>query len=202
MALYLVPVDQGRPIVLDKAVVFVGRHPECDVVLKHSRKVSRKHCCIAQVDSRIVVRDLGSMNGIRLNGERVTHEATVRLGDQLTIGDVEYTLQTHDALGRKRSPQPPNGRQPTPTPPAPPVPPRSVRPERGERPADRTERPPRDRRMIEPPVVLSQDMPVPIPEEDSDFRVEESRFRSDPDPRHGSEDDDDVLILSDSDELQ
>ena len=40
-----------------------------------------------------------------------------------------------------------------------------------------------------------------LPPAFSDFRVEESRFRSDPDPRQGSEDDD-VLILSDSDELQ
>ena len=193
MALYLVPVDQGRPIVLDKAVVFIGRHPECDVVLKHSRKVSRKHCCIAQVDSRIVVRDLGSMNGVRLNGERVTHEATVRLGDQVTIGDVGYVLQTHDALGRPQASQPPNGRQAGFTPPAS-APPRSMSPRR---PDERTERPRRDQ-AEPPPVVLSQDVPVPIPEEDADFRVEESRYRSDPDPRSGS---DDIVILSDSDEI-
>ena len=90
MAVYLIPVDKGRPIVLDKAVVFIGRHPECDVILKSSRKVSRKHCCLAQVESRIVIRDLGSMNGIRLNGERVKKEATVKLGDEITIGDVSY----------------------------------------------------------------------------------------------------------------
>jgi FHA domain len=192
MALYLVPVDQGRPIVLDKAVVFIGRHPECDVVLKHSRKVSRKHCCIAQVDSRIVVRDLGSMNGVRLNGERVTHEATVRLGDQVTIGDVGYVLQTQDALGRPRTSQPPNGRRAESPPPS--VPPRSMSPQR---PAERTERSRRDR-PSPPPVILSQDMPVPIPEEDADFNVEESRYRSDPDPRSGS---DDIVILSDSDEM-
>ncbi|HUG92127.1 MAG TPA: FHA domain-containing protein [Planctomycetaceae bacterium] len=198
MALYLVPVDQGRPIVLDKAVVFIGRHPECDVVLKSSRKVSRKHCCIAQVDSRIVVRDLGSMNGIRLNGERVQHEATVRLGDQVTIGDMDYVLQTHEALAGPRAPrppQPPNGRQtesaqgPSAPPARPPSPPR--------RPEDRTNRPRRDRPVINPPLALSQDMPVPIPDEDADFRIEESRYRSDPDPRG---DDEDVVLLSDSDE--
>ena len=194
MALYLVPVDQGRPIVLDKAVVFIGRHPECDVVLKHSRKVSRKHCCIAQVDARVVVRDLGSMNGIRLNGERVQHEATVRLGDEVTIGDVAYLLQTHDAVGRPRSPQPPNGRaaaaeRPSARTPAPP-----------RVPAERSDPPRRDRPIIKRPLVLSQDMPVPIPEEDRDFGIEESRFR-DPDPRRRSDSEDDVVILSDSDEL-
>lgn len=94
MAIYLVPIDNGRPIVLDKAVVFVGRHPECDVILKDSRKVSRKHCCLAQVDDRIVVRDLGSMNGIRVNGRQVRKETTLRLNDELSIGDVTYRIKS------------------------------------------------------------------------------------------------------------
>ena len=94
MAIYLVPIDNGRPIVLDKAVVFVGRHPECDVILKDSRKVSRKHCCLAQVDDRIVVRDLGSMNGIRVNGRQVRKETTIQLNDELSIGDVTYRIKS------------------------------------------------------------------------------------------------------------
>lgn len=98
MAVYLIPVEKGRPIVLDKAVVFIGRHPECDVILKSSRKVSRKHCCLAQVESRIVIRDLGSMNGIRLNGQRVKKEATVKLGDEITIGDVNYILKSRGRM--------------------------------------------------------------------------------------------------------
>lgn len=106
MAVYLIPVDKGRPIVLDKAVVFIGRHPECDVILKASRKVSRKHCCLAQVESRIVIRDLGSMNGIRLNGRRVKKEATVKLGDEITIGDVTYVLKSRGRLDSDSDPVP------------------------------------------------------------------------------------------------
>ena len=106
MAVYLIPVDKGRPIVLDKAVVFIGRHPECDVILKASRKVSRKHCCLAQVESRIVIRDLGSMNGIRLNGRRVKKEATVKLGDEITIGDVSYILKSRGRLDSESDPAP------------------------------------------------------------------------------------------------
>ncbi len=105
MAVYLIPVDKGRPIVLDKAVVFIGRHPECDVILKASRKVSRKHCCLAQVESRIVIRDLGSMNGIRLNGKRVKIEATVKLGDEITIGDVTYVLKSRGRVDAEPAPQ-------------------------------------------------------------------------------------------------
>ncbi len=36
-------------------IVFFGRAPECDVVLLDSRKVSRKHCCIAQIDDHFVI---------------------------------------------------------------------------------------------------------------------------------------------------
>ncbi|MCA8990948.1 MAG: FHA domain-containing protein [Planctomycetaceae bacterium] len=91
MALVLKPKESGgRPIPIDKAIVFVGRGQECDVVLTGSRKVSRKHCCIAQIDDHFVVRDLGSLNGLRLNGAQVEREALLQPGDELCIGDVFF----------------------------------------------------------------------------------------------------------------
>jgi pSer/pThr/pTyr-binding forkhead associated (FHA) protein len=48
---------------------------------------------VAQVNSRIIVRDLGSTNGSFVNGSRVRQEARLRLGDELTIGDVRYRLE-------------------------------------------------------------------------------------------------------------
>jgi len=93
MPAYFVPINQGRPIVIDKAVIFVGRHPGCDVVLTNSRKISRRHCCICQVNEKLVIRDLGSMNGIRVNGTRVKKEAPLVLHDEITIGDISYRLQ-------------------------------------------------------------------------------------------------------------
>jgi pSer/pThr/pTyr-binding forkhead associated (FHA) protein len=92
MALRLEPKAGGPPIPLDKAVLFFGRHPDCDVRLPGSPKVSRRHCCIAQVNDRWVVRDLGSMNGISVNGERVKREADLSAGDELLVGDVAFTL--------------------------------------------------------------------------------------------------------------
>lgn len=92
MAVYLKPVDQGRAIVLDKAIILFGRHPDCDVVLSDSRKVSRRHCCIAQVDNRLVVRDLGSTNGVRVNGRRIRTEAALRSGDEICVGDARYQV--------------------------------------------------------------------------------------------------------------
>jgi pSer/pThr/pTyr-binding forkhead associated (FHA) protein len=67
-----------------------GRHAECDVQL-NSRKVSRRHCCIAQIRDYLVVRDLGSTNGVRINGVRVV-EGQLRSGDELTIGNFLYRV--------------------------------------------------------------------------------------------------------------
>jgi len=97
MPVYLMPTENGRPILLDKAVVFVGRHPDCDVILTRSKKVSRKHCCFAQVDDAIVIRDLGSMNGVRVDGQRVHKQAILAFGQTVSIGDCDYTLQYKEA---------------------------------------------------------------------------------------------------------
>ena len=61
----------------------------------NSRKVSRRHCCIAQVENYLVVRDLGSTNGIRINGVRVL-EGRLKAGDELTIGNFRYQITWDD----------------------------------------------------------------------------------------------------------
>jgi len=96
MAARLVSLTDAPSIAIDKPVIFIGRDSECDVVLGDSRRVSRKHCCLAHVNNRLVVRDLGSMNGVWINGERVERTGTMRLGDELAIGDVRYRLSTDD----------------------------------------------------------------------------------------------------------
>ena len=94
MSAFLVPLDPGLCLIpLEKAIVLIGRQADCDVSLTHSRKVSRKHCCIAQVNNSYVVRDLGSTNGVFVNGTRVRKETGLALGDELAIGDVRFRLQ-------------------------------------------------------------------------------------------------------------
>jgi predicted component of type VI protein secretion system len=86
----LVALSEGPNIILDKPIMLIGRHQECDIQIP-SRKVSRRHCCIAQVDDHLVVRDLCSTNGIRLNGVRV-NEGHLKAGDELTIGNYRYQI--------------------------------------------------------------------------------------------------------------
>src|SRR5262249_9177311 len=90
MPAQLMALDDGPSILLDKPVLLLGRHPECDVQIE-SRKISRKHCVIAQVNDYLVVRDLDSTNGIRINGVRVT-EGRLAPGDELTVGSFRFRL--------------------------------------------------------------------------------------------------------------
>jgi hypothetical protein len=71
--------------------VTIGRAPDCDCHLAEP-SVSRRHAQLRRVDQTWLLRDLGSSNGTRLNGMRVTEEIEVRPGDQLSLGGVRYRL--------------------------------------------------------------------------------------------------------------
>jgi predicted component of type VI protein secretion system len=103
MPAQLVALDNGPSILLDKPILLLGRHPECDIQID-SRKISRRHCCIAQVGDHLVVRDLGSTNGIRINGIRIV-EGHLNTGDELTIGNHRYKV-TWDEVPEVAFPQP------------------------------------------------------------------------------------------------
>src|SRR4051812_39104619 len=91
MSARLLALDEGPDIPLDRSMVVVGRHPLCDVRLD-SLRISRHHCCMTQEKDELVVRDLGSTNGIRINGERV-ERGRLRTGDELSIAHIRYRLE-------------------------------------------------------------------------------------------------------------
>jgi predicted component of type VI protein secretion system len=109
----LVSLSEGPSILLDKPILLLGRHPECDIQIE-SRKISRRHCCIAQVSDYLVVRDLGSTNGVRINGVRVL-EGRLAEGDELTIGTLRYQVswnaEEERPAPRKQAAGPPPGRK-------------------------------------------------------------------------------------------
>ena len=49
MLAQLVSQGDGLSILLDKPILLIGRDPECDIQID-SRGISRRHCCIAQVN--------------------------------------------------------------------------------------------------------------------------------------------------------
>ena len=91
MPVQLVGLTEGFKIIVDKPILLLGRDSECDIQFD-SRKISRRHCCVAQVGDQLLVRDLGSTNGIRINGIRVV-EGYLKEGDELTVGNHRYIVR-------------------------------------------------------------------------------------------------------------
>jgi pSer/pThr/pTyr-binding forkhead associated (FHA) protein len=90
----------GQPdIRIEANILLVGRSSECDVVVD-SKKISRKHCCLVLVDDYLIVRDLGSTNGCRLNGQR-SEEFRARSGDEVAVADLNYRLEPDGAAKTK-----------------------------------------------------------------------------------------------------
>jgi pSer/pThr/pTyr-binding forkhead associated (FHA) protein len=94
---------ERRVVVEARAVV--GRDPDCDVVLS-SRSVSRKHAIVEKRGEGWVVRDLGSANGLFVEGKRVS-EAPLASGASLRFGDVEaaFASGTHQTPSAERRAQ-------------------------------------------------------------------------------------------------
>jgi len=116
MSFQLVPLIRGTaPIIaLHRPVLLIGRHIECDVRIDRP-KISRRHCCVAIAYDRVLIRDLGSRNKVRVNGQ-VVEEARLQNGDEVAIGPILYRLE---ALVEKRDAAGPAPARPTPVPAAP-----------------------------------------------------------------------------------
>jgi two-component system response regulator AtoC len=72
--------------VLDDQTIVLGRDPTCDVLLVHP-EVSRRHAAI-HGGASVVIEDLGSRNGVRVAGRRLTENerVAVELGTSVLVG--------------------------------------------------------------------------------------------------------------------
>jgi hypothetical protein len=84
-------VGEGRRNVLSGSHVVVGRSREADIVLADPN-VSRRHAELRRDESGWHVMDLGSTNGIKVNGQRV-NQAELSPGDRITIGVTDLTFE-------------------------------------------------------------------------------------------------------------
>jgi predicted component of type VI protein secretion system len=71
--------------------VVIGRHVDADIRLPLP-DVSRRHCRFLFADGLWQVFDLNSLNGVLVNGERVS-KATLRQDDVLRIGSYTFTIE-------------------------------------------------------------------------------------------------------------
>src|SRR5262245_59496352 len=87
----LVPVGGGDPIPLIRPTLTLGRRESCDICLRFAN-VSGLHCELAYKDGRWHIRDLGSTNGIKVNGNRV-QKKVLHPKDVITIAKRKYTIE-------------------------------------------------------------------------------------------------------------
>jgi hypothetical protein len=84
-------VTEGRRNVLRGDHALVGRSRECDVVVSDPN-VSRRHIELRRGERGWAAVDLGSTNGMKVNGRRVGH-AELEPGDRITIGVTDLTFE-------------------------------------------------------------------------------------------------------------
>jgi hypothetical protein len=87
----LIALEDGPDIHVGPTPLIVGRDPWCDAQID-SIRVSRIHCCLTETDGGVVVLDLGSLNGTRING-RLVDLARLHVGDELSIAHLRYRME-------------------------------------------------------------------------------------------------------------
>ena len=92
----LIPLGGGDDIVLRKRDVMIGRRESCDIVLRFPN-VSAHHCQLSVVDGYWYVKDLGSSNGIKVNGEKCK-EHFLQPGDTLSVAKHQFEIKYSPAV--------------------------------------------------------------------------------------------------------
>ena len=69
--------------------ITIGRYRNtCDVVIDYDDSVSGRHCEIANGPGGWYVRDLGSLNGTKVNDRKVFQEVQIQSGDTISLGKI------------------------------------------------------------------------------------------------------------------
>jgi hypothetical protein len=83
---------EGKRFVLPPTGAVIGRSRECDVVLADTN-VSRRHAEIRPGGGGWLVQDLGSTNGVRVNGRPAQGPHPIETGDRLELGTVDVRFE-------------------------------------------------------------------------------------------------------------
>jgi hypothetical protein len=85
-------LPNGQRIELHEGHYVLGRHLENDIVLNDTN-VSRKHSEFVCAADEVVVRDLGSTNGTKVNGVLITGEQLLQHGDVINFGTAQVRFE-------------------------------------------------------------------------------------------------------------
>ncbi len=93
----LLGYQQGQVFSLANGTLLIGRDPNTNVMLHPDSSGSRRHAEIFHKEGMWRLRDLGSVNGTKLNGERVA-EAPLGDKDEVVIGDNVFVFEDEDGV--------------------------------------------------------------------------------------------------------
>lgn len=82
----------GRRVLVPPPGAVLGRSRECDIVLDDAG-VSRRHAEIRPTEEEWVLADLGSTNGVRVNGRALRGKHALQLGDRIDLGNTELVFE-------------------------------------------------------------------------------------------------------------
>src|SRR5580700_5276988 len=85
MARLILATAEGQQAIELRPINSLGRHPNNSIQLL-DKIVSKEHCILEQREGIFVLRDLGSLNGTYVNGERVRGEQVLKHGDEIALG--------------------------------------------------------------------------------------------------------------------
>jgi Protein of unknown function (DUF3662)/Inner membrane component of T3SS, cytoplasmic domain len=84
-------LTDGRRVQIGTEPLVIGRLPECGVVLADSN-VSRRHAQLRRAGESVVLTDLGSTNGTRVNGAPIRERILVS-GDEVSVGSTRLIFE-------------------------------------------------------------------------------------------------------------
>jgi hypothetical protein len=84
-------LNDGRRVQIGSEPLVIGRLPECGVVLADSN-VSRRHAELRRSGDSVVLTDLGSTNGTRVNGAPIRERVLVS-GDEVSVGSTRLIFE-------------------------------------------------------------------------------------------------------------
>ncbi|MCA9174700.1 MAG: FHA domain-containing protein [Planctomycetales bacterium] len=87
----LVPSGGGDPIPLLAKKLMVGRRENCEIVLRFNN-VSANHCQLFIDSGYWFVKDMGSRNGTKVNGRRISGRKRLDPGDTISIAKHSYEV--------------------------------------------------------------------------------------------------------------
>jgi hypothetical protein len=82
----------GRTAIVGSQGAVLGRSRDCDIVLDDAN-VSRHHAELRPSGGSWVVRDLGSTNGVKVNGRRVDGAQSLHAGDAIELGSSRVVFE-------------------------------------------------------------------------------------------------------------